>query len=151
MRPPVRHLSAHRLSARTRPLASRLLPALALAAALSPGLAPAGPAEDALAAWITGDWMDPRVHRCDQVWVRIRVEGEVLRHYTVTFGNAVPGMAGDILGVEPDGSALLYNPVLGFEQRVRFVTRDAHVLERGNGAGGVTFVRCPGSGNAPGS
>ncbi len=106
---------------------------------------------DEFAGWIEGDWMDPRVHRCDQVWVRIRVEAGELRHFTVTFGNAVPGMAATILETLPSGGARLRNDLLGFDQRVRYVTPDAHVLEKANGAGGVTFVRCPDGGHGPAS
>lgn len=102
-------------------------------------------------AWLNGDWVDPRVHRCDQVWVRIAVEEGAVRHYTVTYGQAVPGMRGEILEIGEDGITRIYNAVLGAEQRVRFVTEDAHVLERADGAGGVTFVRCPGRRGAHGS
>ncbi len=122
-----------------------------LALVLALGLAaPAGAAGDesgqgtraAFEAWIEGDWMDPRVHRCGRVHVRIRVDGALLQFDTVTFGNAVPGAVAEILEIEADGSAILYNALIGREQRVRYVTADAHVLERPDGSGGVTFVRC---------
>lgn len=118
-----------------------------LIAALAGGVSQAddGPAFE---RWLTGDWMDPRVHRCDTVWVRIRIEAGRLQHYTVTFGNEVPGLSAEILAIENGPSALLYNETLGFEQRLRYVTRDAHVLEKANGAAGVTFVRCERAGEA---
>ncbi|MEL6219135.1 MAG: hypothetical protein AAFR79_11820 [Pseudomonadota bacterium] len=109
------------------------------------------PGLPSFSAQVTGDWVDPRVHRCGQVWVRIAVEGGSVQHYTVTYGNAVPGMTGKILEIGEDGDARIYNSTLAAEQRVRFVTPDAHVLERLNGAGGVTFVRCPRSGDGTGS
>ncbi|MEM9145245.1 MAG: hypothetical protein AAGC57_03540 [Pseudomonadota bacterium] len=114
--------------------------------------ASAQPADIAgFSAQLAGDWVDPRVHRCGIVWVRIAVQAGAIQHFTVTYGNAVPGMTGEILEIGEDGAARIYNPTLGFEQRVRFVTPDAHVLERADGVGGVTFVRCPGNDHAPGS
>ncbi len=98
----------------------------------------------AFKGWIEGDWIDPRVHRCGIVHVRIRIDDHVLRHTTITYGKASPGMFAEIVALEPDGSARLFNPTLGRNQRVRYVTRNAHVLEGLDGAGGVTFVRCEG-------
>ncbi|WP_285673035.1 hypothetical protein [Paralimibaculum aggregatum] len=124
---------------------------LVLLAALPLAPAPARAAEPAaaFAAWIAGDWADPRLHRCGVVWVRIRVEGGRVEHLTVTYGNAVPGASGRILAYEGDGSVRIFNERLGRDQRLRYVTRDAHVLERVDGAGGVTFVRCPEAGDVP--
>ncbi len=126
-------------------------PGRALLVALLLAAGGAGAEPDRFSGWIEGDWIDPRVHRCDQVWVRIRVEEGQLRHFTVTFGNAVPGMAATILETLPTGGARLRNDRLGFDQRVRYVTPNAHVLEKANGAGGVTFVRCPEAGRGPAS
>jgi hypothetical protein len=120
--------------------AALALALLAAAAGAEEAFSPAAPPAR-LGAWAAGDWADPRVHRCGQVWVRIRIEEGRLVHYTVTFGNAVRGLSSEILAAE-DGVARLWNERLGFEQRLRFVTRDAHVLERADGTGGVTFVRC---------
>lgn len=120
--------------------------------ALAFGLAPpsaGAQSEDAFANWLEGDWADPRVHRCDQVWVRIEVEGQEVRHLTVTYGQVAPGMTSQVLSFEGGGSARLMNHVLGREQRIRYVSRDAHVLERADGVGGVTFVRCEDPSNAP--
>ncbi len=116
--------------------------ALAIGLALLVGPSRAEPETDGFEAWIEGEWADPRVHRCGQVHVRIRVDGPLLQFDTITYGNALPGAFGEILRLEDDGSAILLNDLTGREQRVRYVTPDAHVLESLDGSGGVTFVRC---------
>lgn len=120
------------------------------AAMLAAALAPAAPAatEDAAPRdfedWISGDWIDPRVHRCDTVWVRIEAGKGRIRVYTVTFGNEVLATESALLGLgDGDGRARLWSPIKDRAQQIRYVTPDAHVLERTDGVGGVTFVRCP--------
>ena len=123
--------------------------ALLLAGALAL-LAPAVPAatEDAAPRnfqdWITGDWIDPRVHRCDTVWVRIEAGEGRIAVYTVTFGNPVLATEGRLVGLgDGDGRARFWSPLKEREQQIRYVTGDVDVLERRDGVGGVTFVRCP--------
>lgn len=96
-------------------------------------------------AWIEGDWHDPRMHRCGQVWIRIAVEdgGAGYAVYQRTYGREVRAAGGPIRDVDPGGLTVL-NEAIGRVQRMRYVSPDAHVLERPNGSGGVTFVRCPG-------
>lgn len=114
---------------------------IALAALLA-GTAAAGPAD--FEDWITGDWIDPRVHRCDTVWVRIEAGEARIAVYTVTFGTPVLANESRMIGLgDDDGRARFWNPLIRAEQQIRYVTEDAHVLERRDGVGGVTFVRCP--------
>jgi len=121
------------------------LPVLALAAGalFLPAPSHAEPPED-FAEWITGDWIDPRVHRCDTVFVRIEMAEGRIRVYTVTFGNPVLATESRVIGLgDGDGKARFWSTLTGREQQIRYVTPDAHVLEREDGVGGVTFVRCP--------
>lgn len=118
------------------------LAALGLAAALA--CRPAAAAPDDFADWISGDWIDPRVHRCDTVWVRIEAGDARIAVYTVTFGNPVLANESRMIGAQDgDGRARFWNPLIEAPQQIRYVTEDAHVLERSDGVGGVTFVRCP--------
>lgn len=122
----------------------RLLNPVIAVAALSAGAAAPAPPQD-FQRWISGDWIDPRVHRCDSVWVRIEAEAERIRVYTVTFGNPVLATESRLIGLgDGDGRARFWNAEFRREQRIRHVTADAHVLESPDGSGGVTFVRCPG-------
>ena len=115
----------------------------ALAAALAlTGSAAAEEIPAAFGEWLSGDWGDPKIHNCDQVWVRIIAEGDRFEVYTVTYGNPYHASTGRVLSVGGDGTARVYNEALGREQQIRFVTQDAHVLEKPERAGGVTFVRC---------
>jgi hypothetical protein len=116
---------------------------LALAALLAAAPAAAAPPDD-FAAWISGDWIDPRVHRCDTVWVRIAAEAARIRVWTVTFGTPVLATESRLIGLgDGDGRARFWNADFAREQQIRHVTEDAHVLESRDGSGGVTFVRCP--------
>ena len=126
-------------------LASLALACLATAPAAAQTSDATGEMPPAFSDWLAGDWADPRVHRCGEIFVRIRVEEGQVRHFTVTYGNAVPGMRAEIVEMEGDRAVILENPVLPFHQRLRYVTRNAHVLEKANGAAGVTFVRCEGA------
>jgi len=118
----------------------------AVLTALTLWLAPqAANAADArsFAAWITGEWADPKVHTCGEVWIRIEADaGEVVVH-TLTFGNPVFASRSTILSITEDGRARIDNHTLTVEQQIRFAGEDAHVLEKPSRAGGVTFVRCP--------
>lgn len=117
--------------------------AAALAAALAfSGAAVAEEIPAAFGEWLSGDWEDPKVHVCGQVWVRIIAEGDRFEVYTVTYGNPFYASTGRVLSVGGDGTARVYNEALGREQQIRFVTQDAHVLEKPERAAGVTFVRC---------
>ena len=116
--------------------------ALLLALALA---TPAAGAPEDFAAWITGEWIDPRVHRCDTVRVRIEAGDARIRVWTVTFGNPVLATESRLIGLgDGDGRAQFWNADFEREQQIRHVSRDAHVLESRDGSGGVTFVRCPG-------
>lgn len=110
-------------------------------------LGPAAAAEQAaprtFADWLTGAWIDPKVHSCDSVWIRIEAEADRMEVFTMTFENPVRASTNRILSVTPDGVARVWNEALGREQQIRYVGPNAHVLEKPNRAGGVTFVRCP--------
>ena len=115
---------------------------LALALILLGPAAGAAPAD--FAEWVTGDWVDPRVHRCDTVWVRIEAGDRRIRVYTVTFGNEVLATESRLIGLDDgDGRAQFWNAEFQREQQIRHVSENAHVLESRDGSGGVTFVRCP--------
>jgi hypothetical protein len=119
-----------------------LLACAAVLTAAQPGGAAPKPVSDTpFRDWISGDWADPRLHRCGTVWIRIEVEGDSYTIYQMTFGNRVRGSGGDIVEIT-DGVALITSDYRNPSRQIRYVTRDAHVLESRDGTGGVTYVRC---------
>jgi len=94
------------------------------------------------ADWISGEWADPKVHVCGEVWIRIEATDDRLTVVTLTFGAEARGGGLQVLDISEDGIARIYNESLGREQQIRWAGPDAHVLETPARAGGVTFVRC---------
>ncbi|MEM1346328.1 MAG: hypothetical protein AAGI34_17330 [Pseudomonadota bacterium] len=104
----------------------------------APALATAEP----LRSWIEGHWADPRVHRCGEIHIRIEIDEARYRVFQETYGRSVQASGGPVLGVG-EGLIRVYNEGMSREQQIRYVAPYAHVLERADGFGGVTFVRCP--------
>lgn len=98
--------------------------------------------QQALTDWVEGHWHDPVVHRCGEVWLRITVKDGRYTLWQMTYGRQVRASGGEIL-TEGRAGLIVRNEGVGQTQRIRYVSRNAHVVERPDGSGGITYVRCP--------